>query len=253
MRGLAVGDAAHVFDRFFDLVAEVDGVVVGLDAKAGRHPHIHAPAGGRAIHAALAGLDVAVGDAELHVVDVGMVDADRRVEVVGILVAGRVVADALALGVFGLELGAALADAQIAAARLGEVKNIRIVLLVVVGGGDHELPVDLIDHKLGVFAQFPGRAKSCNRRLIGFARLQLLGEGLFGAVAALVKPGRELGRAVLAHIAVLELPIAQKPDLVSTKIAVFLVKESHSRSFPGWFGISKLQLIYTNRVTYFGL
>ncbi len=43
-------------------------------------------------------------------------------------------------------------------------------------------------------------------------------------MASLTEPGRELGSALLAHVAVLELLVAEQADLVSAEITILFVK-----------------------------
>lgn len=221
-----------MLDGFFDLVAEVHGLVVIVQAEVGGVGGVDFPARGRDGHALLAGFDVAVADAELHVVHVGVVDADRRVEVVGVLVARRVVADGLAFGVFALELVAALADVEVAARDLVVVEDIRIRLAELARTRHHELAVILVDQELHVFAEASGRVESGDSLLVGLAALELGGQVCFGAVAAVVEPGGELGGAVFAHVAVLELAVAEQADLVAAEITILLVKKAHRYSFP---------------------
>ena len=179
----------------------------------------------------LTGLDVTVADAEFHVVHVGVVDADRGIEIVGILIARRVVADRLAFRVFLFELGPALADVEVAARGLAEVKNVRIRFAEPARAGDHEFPVVVVDEELHVLAEAAGRAECRHGLPVRLAALELGCQLCLRAVAAAVEPGGELGRAVLAHVAVLELAVAEEADLVAAEVAVFLIKKAHSHSF----------------------
>jgi hypothetical protein len=58
---------------------------------------------------------------------------------------------------------------------------------------------------------------------------QLILDLLYAALPPLTEPGRELGGAILAQIAVGQLAIPEQSDLSAANTAEFLVKQSHNK------------------------
>ena len=152
---------------------------------------------------------------------------DRHVEIVGILIARRVVADFLSFGVLALELMLALVDIERAARHLGKVHDIRVDAAPVACARSQPLPLVLIEVDLHVAADGLGRVKRSDLLFVGFTVCKLLFDLLDRTSTAIAKERGELVCAILAQIAILQLAVAQKPDLVTAYVTVFLVKQSH--------------------------
>ena len=170
----------------------------------------------------------AVVEAEAHLVKIGVIDGNDDVKVVGILIAGRDVADFLAVRVLAHLLGAALVDVHAAAGQRRVVQNIRVGVRQVAGAGDGEPAVLLVQQKLPVLTVGAGGAELRRPFPVLLTVGKLLLDLAYGGVAALAEPRRELFRTVLAEIAVLELAIAEQADLLTADVAVFFIKQSHA-------------------------
>ena len=133
----------------------------------------------------------------------------------------------MAFLVLGLKFGAALLDLQRAAGGLREIQDIRIGFFQIARACHDKLLVILIQQKLHVIADGPRGRKVPDRVLVLLAIGELLRDLRLRAVAPLAEPGRELGRALLAHVAVFKFPVAQKADLTSAEVAIFLIKQTH--------------------------
>ena len=79
-----------------------------------------------------------------------MIDVDDAVDVVLVLIARRIVADAVAFRVRGLLLVFVFINVDVAAGNLIEGKDIRIFRRVVTGRRDHERAVVLVKQQLFV-------------------------------------------------------------------------------------------------------
>ena len=133
---------------------------------------------------------------------------DLDVKVIGILVAGRIVAHLFAVLPLPLDLGPALVDVQVTAGDVGKGQHIRVGLGQIPGGSHHEGPGVLVQQDFGLLTQGTGGTEGRHLLLVGFPVFQLLLNLLHGGVPAVVKPRGELGRAGLAHVAVLQLSVA---------------------------------------------
>ena len=132
-----------------------------------------------------------------------MTDRDDDLKLIGILVAGRNVADFLAVGVLPQQLRAVLVDVQPAAGDGVKVQNIRVGLRQIPGAGDGEPTVLLIQQHLPALAHGAGGAElRCLASVflpVGELRLDLLHR----RPAAVAEPRRELFGTLFAEIAIL--------------------------------------------------
>ena len=86
----------------------------------------------------------------------------------------------------------------------------------------------LVYQHLPTLAVGAGDAELGGSAPVLFPVSKLLFDVLHRGVAALAEPRRELFRAVLAEIAVLELAIAEQADLLAADVAVLFIKQSHA-------------------------
>ena len=129
-----------------------------------------------------------------------------------------------------LEFVSVLVHVQLAACDLGILQHVRICLGKIFGGGDHESPCVLIQQHLGITSKAAGNMKVRNGSTVVFPIRKLLGNIRYRALAPFAEPGRELRRTFLAEIAVFQLPIAQKTDLIVADVAIFLIEQAHANS-----------------------
>ena len=216
--------------RFLDLIAQAHIFLVFIEAPVcaeGDSRTAHTPARGSSGHGLLAGADRTGIQQELHIVKVGVIDPHGTVEVIGILVAGRIVAHLLAVLRLFL-LGTALVDVQIHIQHLIQANNIRVGGRIVSGIAHHESPGILIQDDPVVLADASGGIKGSERLLVLLPVGELLLNLLHRAASAFGKPWRKLRRTVLAEISVRKLPVSQKANLLAADITVFLIKKSHN-------------------------
>ena len=84
-----------------------------------------------------------------HGVEIGVVDVDMHLKIIGVLITGRNVADRVAVLVGPLELCPVFLHVQIAAGDLGIIQHVRIGFHDVPGGGDHEFTGVLVQKDFG--------------------------------------------------------------------------------------------------------
>ena len=161
---------------------------------------------------------------EADLAEIGIVDVDHDVEIVGIGIPFGIEALPLSILIPVFDLRPALVDVQLAAGHIGEGQHIRIGLLPISGGGDHKQTRILVQQHLGTLTQSTGGAKRGYLGLIGLPVGQLLLDLRHRALAAVAEPGGELGGAFLAQIAVLQLAVAQQPDLAAADRAFLFIK-----------------------------
>lgn len=230
------GGVLHLIDGILDLRADVQAVIILLRAEIGAEAgRMDVPAVRIRSHLLFAGLDVTARNTEFHIVEVRIADANLRLQVIRILISGRIVADQTAALVLLLQLVTAFLNVEIAAECLRKIKYIGVGLRQVGGRGHHKLTRVVIDVQLGVLTERSRDMKSGNRSLILLTIGKLLLDVCLGAVASLAEPRRKLRSTFLAHVSVLELFVAQKTDFVTAKITVFLIKESHGIDLPFLF------------------
>lgn len=82
----------------------------------------------------------------------------------------------------------------------------------------------LVQQHLGTLTQSTGGAERGYPGLIGLPVGQLLLDLRHRALAAVAEPGGELGGTFLAQIAVLQLAVAQQPDLAAADRAFLFIK-----------------------------
>ena len=158
-----------------------------------------------------------------------MIYADDRMEFVGILISRRIVADGLSGAVGSSDLGSVLLDVEVTALRLREIENVRVRGGNIFCRSNHELSCIVVDQELrACIAESSRRVKRCDRALVLLTISQLLVNIRFRAVTTLGKPRGKFACAVLTHVRVLELFVAQKTDLIAAKITEFLIKKSHN-------------------------
>ena len=159
-----------------------------------------------------------------HLIEVGMTDGDNEEKVVGILVARRNIAHVLAICVLARQLRAILINVQPASGDGVKVQNIGIGLRQIPRAGDGEPAMLLIEQHFPVFAKRAGDAELRCLFPIFLTIGKLTFDILHRGTAAVAEPRRELFRTVLTEIAVLQLAVAEKSDLFTAYIAVFLIK-----------------------------
>ena len=192
-------------------------------------------------HACFAGVHRAAVEVKRHIVKIRVVDAHRHLEIVGILVARRIVAHGLAVH-GALHLAAVLADVQITAGRLRKIEDIGVAGRKVTAPVHREFARAVVDIELG--AALAEGARAVERRrlcLIFFTVGKLLFYLLHRGMTAFVEPRRKLFGAVLAEIAVLELAVAEQADFVAANVAIFFIKKSHEVP-PNAFYLSSAQM-----------
>ena len=81
---------------------------------------------------------------------------------------------------------------------------------------------------IAVRRQIPGGTEGFYLLFIGFSVSQLLFDIRNGAVAALLKPGRQLSGTLFAQISVVQLSVSQKTYFFSADVTIFFIKKSHS-------------------------
>ena len=164
-----------------------------------------------------------------------MIDGDVDVEVIGVFITRGIVVLILAIGIFVSQFIPCFVDVQTAASDVSEIQHIRIGLSPVSGGGDHKLARILVQQHFGTLAKGTGGVELGDFLLIGFSVGQLLLDLCHRALAAVTEPGRELFGALLAQVAVLQLPVAQQSDLFAADIAILFAEKSHK------FNLQKLK------------
>ena len=126
---------------------------------------------------------------EAYFVKVRVVDEYGDVEVIGVFIARRIVADLLAVLILAHEFRTALVNIKIAAGHVCKVQNIRVCLLQISCSCYHKLSRVLVQKHLGVRAERPGGVERRNLLpvflTVGKLRLDLLD----GAAAPVGKPG----------------------------------------------------------------
>ena len=178
----------------------------------------------------IAGSDCSGGagiQAELDLVEIRIVDIDDDAEIIIIGIVGRDEADVFAVLILPLDLMAGFIDVEMAARHVAVRKHVRVGGDQIAGGGHHELAGILIEQDLRVVADGPGRVEGGDGRFVGLAVIELGLDLSLCAVPALAEPGRELERAVLAHVAVLQLFVAQQSDLPAAEVAEFFIEKTH--------------------------
>ena len=167
-------------------------------------------------------------EAEADVVDVlAAHDHQLYIELVAVLIPGRIEADLLALGVLLLQLPAALPDVAVAGGHMGKLQDVGVGLLVVGGGGDHEGVGDLtleLDIELLMLAEDQVMVPGLELPAVLLTGGQLTLDLLHGGVSALVEPGGELSGALLAAVAVLQLLVTQQSDLAAAEVTYLFLK-----------------------------
>lgn len=134
---------------------------------------------------------------------------------------------AAAVLILPLELAPVLVHVQTAAGELGVIENIGILRRQIPRPRHGEPAVRVVKEHAPLLAQLL-RDPELRRFLpillaIGKLSLDLVHRG----VPPLRKPRREPSRAGFAAVAVLQLTVAEQPDLFAADIAVFLIKKSH--------------------------
>ena len=183
---------AHTVDRGLDLVTAIHALIVLIDlisenieARAGNAP---AAALSR-IHRLFTDLDAAVRKSKFHLVKIGMVDADDRVEFVRVFITRRIVADRMSVAVGSSDLGSMLLHIEVTANRLREIQNIRVRRVDIFCRGNHELSGIIVDQELRArVAESSCGIKSSHGRLILFTIFKLFIDVCLCAVTALGKP-----------------------------------------------------------------
>ena len=146
---------------------------------------------------------------EAHFVKVRVVDENGDVEIVGVFIARRVVADLLAVLILPHKLRAALVNVEITAGHVCKVQNIRVCLSQISCSCYHKFPRVLVKKHFGVRAECSGRVEGRHPFpvLLPIGKLRL--DFFDGAAAPVRKPGRELFGTVFAEIAVFQLAVAK--------------------------------------------
>ena len=134
---------------------------------------------------------------------------DHNIKIVGIRISPGGKAVPLPLGIGVLDLGSAFLNVQLASRHIGKSHHVRVGFFQISGSGNHEQPGVFIQQHLGALAQGAGGAESGNLLPVGFPVGKLLPDLVHRALAAVAEPGRELGGAVFAKVAVFQFAVAQ--------------------------------------------
>ena len=162
------------------------------------------------------------------------VHSDGATEIVEIAVTGRIVAHAVAASVAGKFFLALLLHLDIHAVDRGERQNVRVVLVKArrVRIRNHEIAVHGIDiHLLGIaehLIRIEGRKLGAVRLALGKVLLHLRN----GRLPAAREVRRHLLVAGTAHIAVLQLVVAEEADFLPANVTKLFVKQSHFQNPP---------------------
>ena len=150
---------------------------------------------------------------------------DHTVEFIGVLIAGRVIADGFSVLILCFQLIAVLLDVAFKADEGRSVNDIRIPFGQLIPLCHSKGTGGVIDDEkliaVSVAAAFLKGGYSLLIFLpIGQLRFDISQSGM----TSVIKPGRKLPRAVFAEIAVLQLAVAQQTDLLPADITSFLIK-----------------------------
>ena len=155
---------------------------------------------------------------------------NHDVEVVGIGISLGAETLTVALLVLILNFCLILINVQCAAGHIGKGQHVGVGALPVPGRGDQEGPGILVQNHLGALAQSAGGVKRRHFLLVGLPILQLGLDVLHGTLPPLAEPRGELSRTVLAAVSVLQLAVAQQPDITAADGALLFVKQFSKQS-----------------------
>ena len=154
-----------------------------------------------------------------------MIHVDVELEVVFVFIARRIVADGLAFGILGVEFVLVFLDLHGHVPDIGEADQIRIGFFPFrIEIGYDEASVRFVDVELVVIADDPGRIEGSQFLLVLFPVFQLFLDGVHAGPLSSGKPWRELRSAVLAHVSVIQLAVAQKLDFLAADVADLFIE-----------------------------
>ena len=168
-----------------------------------------------------------IGKLEFDLAEPSVVHVDLNAELIFVLVTLGVVALALAVDLH-VDLVPVLVDLDIDAGDVGQRDHVRV------GGGGAALSGHAenagvaVDVDLGIVAQRLGGTERLHLGLVGLSVRQMLFHLGDGGPSAVGQPRGNGRGAFLAHIAVFQLPVAQKADLFTAEITEFLFKQCHN-------------------------
>ena len=181
------------------------------------------------VFSAVAAVGAVVGQLELDLAEIGRVDVDLDREFVCILITGRGVGNALALGIGTVNLRAVLLNLKAGVLNLRKRDDIGVLLAEIIAAAHDKAALRIVDIDLGFSAEGTHGIEAVQVLAVLLAVGNLLLDILDGGFFSAGKEGRKLLNTARAHIAVLDLAVAEQADLLAADIAIFLVKKSHNK------------------------
>ncbi len=174
---------------------------------------------------------VAAAQLEVHLIEIRGVDMQADVEAVAELVAGRAIGFPAPFGIRLVQFPAVLRHVDVAGSHLPDGNDVGIAAAPVAARGQDEavlLPVKVqlaapeTKAAAGVEIGYPGE--------VVFPVGQVLPDLFRGGPAPVGDKGRQLFRALFAHMAVFQLPLAQKAELFAADDAFLLIEQLVKKS-----------------------